>query len=137
MKFQFNTGRLYARDGQRIDVEAVTDGTTWVVKFWDRSRHIDGGFTFADWESEGGYMGEVLMREIVLGRYDRMEYTQLWFFEYIRRQERSSQGFLELVTESERTLNAPRENSGHDAMARATAVEVVRKARQLGIGVRA
>lgn len=39
MKFGFNTGRLYTRDGQRISVEIRDDHS---VLFNDHSRGIDG-----------------------------------------------------------------------------------------------
>lgn len=62
MKFEFNTGRLYTKEGQIIRVE-IADGRCW---FYDESRGIAGSI---EWNRyDGPSQREV--QEIVMQAYD-------------------------------------------------------------------
>jgi hypothetical protein len=64
MRFTFNTGRLYTKEGQIIHVE-IADGRVW---FNDESRGIPGSFELCNtWD-------EYAVRELVMANYDHGNY---------------------------------------------------------------
>lgn len=83
LKFTFNTGRQYQPTGHKfagqvIDVELTTDG---VVKFWDRSRNLDGAFYLPTWVVTPD---QLAVREEVMAHYDNNNYRPIDYFEYSR-----------------------------------------------------
>jgi hypothetical protein len=73
-KFTFNTGRHYQPAGhefagQHIEVEEANG----VVKFYDRSRNIDGVFMLPSWADAGSQRS---VRDEVMAHYDANTYFQ-------------------------------------------------------------
>lgn len=89
--FRFNTGRLYQPKGhpfagQVIDVQVSIDPTepgNEIVKFWDRSRGLDGAFIVGAFPWDGG-RSQSEMEAIVMRFYDRNEHIAINYFEYKR-----------------------------------------------------
>ena len=65
--YEWNTGRQYAADGQRIVAEVSADG----VLFYDMSRGIYGSMPLPAW---GKLSDASAVRSYVMGRYDRNAY---------------------------------------------------------------
>ena len=72
MKFEFNTRRLYAKDGQLIKCEHRWSEKICsnVITFCDTARHIEGWIVYC-----GGTGDERLLAERVLAAYDNMCYA--------------------------------------------------------------
>jgi hypothetical protein len=85
LTFRFNTGRMYQPKehefaGQVIDVEVTERGIEFAVRFWDRSRHVNGAFVMPC------YQDKRQVREEVMAYYDTNTYTELDYFDYLERQ---------------------------------------------------
>lgn len=82
MRTQWNTGRLYQRDGQVIVAVFIPQGHRGgVVQFCDHSRMIDGQFEVS---STPGSESE--LRDRVMHHYDHNDYTWIRERADLRRQ---------------------------------------------------
>lgn len=91
MKFRFNTGRQYQPvghefAGQVIDVEVVFDSDPEYVfiKFWDRSRNLDGVVRSVNpWLDN---LSNLDIQQAVMSAYDRNQYTSIDYWLHLRAQ---------------------------------------------------
>jgi hypothetical protein len=81
IKFEFNTGRHYAADGQRIKCEYSWSEKigSYVIRFDDVSRGIPGWIVYGG--RADGEEGRRLMQAAVMAAYDHQAYAQGWLYE--------------------------------------------------------
>ncbi len=72
MRAQWNTGRMYQKDGQQIVAETVLNGEHLGILFNDLSRGIGGFIPLAD----GGFIrDEMRLRDLAMNNYDLGNYS--------------------------------------------------------------